>query len=215
MNRSATYITTLSGRQLHIFNPAPDQFDHEDLATGLSNECRWGGQMKRFYSVAQHALYVGLHAQALATQAGLGSEVSRGIGLLGHLHDAAEGLGLRDMPTPIKRFLPEYVAAEHELLMCVLCKYAGHLFDSDLFRAKAAVVSGRGYMEPVLHPFVGDADAVLLATEHRDLITHRVEGSWKPAAKPLSMTIRPVEPKEAKAAWLKRFDELTEGKFTQ
>ena len=215
MNRYESYITTASGRQLHIFLPREEEIHHEDIATGLSNECRWGGQLPEFYSVAQHSTLVGKLAQMLAFDAGLNADTARYIALVGHLHDAAEGLGMRDLPTPIKRFIPEYEAVEHELLCGIMFKYVSRA-PEEVFSAMTHVsVQNRMYIEPVLHPLVWKADAIILATENRDLrVKHEcgIQGLWHPAEEPRPEVIHPMAPKEAKSAWLARFHELTEGR---
>lgn len=218
MNRYETYITTASGKQLHVFLSQPEEILAEDIATGLSNECRWGGQLNDFYSVAQHSLMVGYVAEQLAHKAGLSDAVARMIGLAGHLHDAAEGLGFRDLPTPIKRFLPDYAAAEHDLLWAVMSKFMPDA-SPDVMHGQARVSpANQMYVEPILHPLVWKADAIILATEDRDLrVKHAcgVQGAWHPIEEPLKEEIVPYPPKVAKFEWLKRFHGLTEGKFTQ
>lgn len=87
-------ITTVSGRRIDLLDPA--SFVHniviEDVATGLSNTCRWAGQIRKFWSVAQHSIIVS-HlcppAQALH----------------GLLHDRSEAY-ICDVSAPLKR-LPE------------------------------------------------------------------------------------------------------------
>ena len=89
-----------SGRMLDIFDEEPD-FTIEDIAISLSRECRFSGQTNMFFSVAQHSLCV----------ANLVSPQYRFEALL---HDATEAF-LRDIATPIKRHLPDYIALEEKL----------------------------------------------------------------------------------------------------
>lgn len=217
MNRYESYVTTVTGRQLHVFCSREEELHHEDIATGLSNECRWGGQLREFYSVAQHSILVGETAQQLAKDEGLDPTWVRYIGLVGHLHDGAEGLGMRDLPTPIKRFLPEYEAVENELLYAVLLKYAVRA-PEQVFGVRTTIgADNRMNVEPVLHPLIWKADAIVLATEDRDLrVKHGsgVKGAWHPVEPPLPGVIVPMSPREAREAWLARFHELTEGRFS-
>lgn len=53
-----SYIAISTGRHIDFVNITPDQICIEDIARGLSNECRFAGQLESFYSVAQHSVYV-------------------------------------------------------------------------------------------------------------------------------------------------------------
>ena len=53
-----SYIATSTGKHIDFVNITPDQICIEDIARGLSNECRFAGQLESFYSVAQHSVYV-------------------------------------------------------------------------------------------------------------------------------------------------------------
>ena len=48
-----TWILTNSGKHFDFADPQPDQIDILDIAQGLANECRYAGQCRVFYSVAQ------------------------------------------------------------------------------------------------------------------------------------------------------------------
>lgn len=48
----------VGGRVIDLENPKPEDFTIEDVARGLSNCCRFAGQLRHFYSVAQHSLLV-------------------------------------------------------------------------------------------------------------------------------------------------------------
>lgn len=44
--------------KVDLYNPHPDQIHIEDIAAALAKICRFGGHVKRFYSVAQHCCLV-------------------------------------------------------------------------------------------------------------------------------------------------------------
>jgi len=95
-------------------DPRPGEFTAEQIAHGLSIEPRYGGQAPYPYSVAQHSINVSLWAEQLAGK----DEVER---LLcawdGLFHDASEGLGLKDIPSPVKMLLkPLYAPLEDKLM---------------------------------------------------------------------------------------------------
>lgn len=77
-----------SGRSPVLTAPKHADIALEDIALGLSRICRWNGQLREFYSVAQHSVLV-------AEQCGAGA------GLWGLLHDASEAY-LCDLPSPLK-----------------------------------------------------------------------------------------------------------------
>lgn len=86
------WITTYTGKKFPVKQPAVFDMNLSDIAHGLSLACRFGGQIREFYSVAQHSVLV---ASLLPAK----------IAVYGLLHDAAEAY-LCDIPGPIKR-LPE------------------------------------------------------------------------------------------------------------
>jgi hypothetical protein len=87
-------IETRSGKGINLLDPDPDSLTIEDIAHGASNQCRFGGHVKQFYSVAEHSLLCAHLARDLDI------EKQRSI----FLHDAHEAY-LGDIPTPIKRML--------------------------------------------------------------------------------------------------------------
>jgi hypothetical protein len=42
------WIETYTGKTLHFLTPHEDEIDIEDIATALSNECRYGGHTSRY-----------------------------------------------------------------------------------------------------------------------------------------------------------------------
>jgi hypothetical protein len=93
---AAPTIRLLSGVDLPLLDTPIEQIRFEDIALGLSREPRFGGHTR-----ADHLAYVvALHSIILATRVG---KAHRPHALL---HDGAEGLGFRDLPSPLKH-LPE------------------------------------------------------------------------------------------------------------
>lgn len=91
-------ITTLSGKFFDILKPEEYEYDIEEIATALSNLCRYTGHVTRFYSVAEHSVLVSCIVPERLAMAGL-------------LHDASEAY-LGDVSSPLKKLLPEYKRIE-------------------------------------------------------------------------------------------------------
>lgn len=56
--RLGTELETYTGRYVDLNAPRAATIALEDIAVGLSNTCRYGGQVTKFYSVAEHAVRV-------------------------------------------------------------------------------------------------------------------------------------------------------------
>lgn len=100
MNRDL-YVSTYLGNRFYPFEGRIEAIDIEDIAHGLAYQCRFNGQTRAFYSVAQHSLLV---ADLLEPE----------LKLAGLLHDAAEAY-LGDMVKPLKLVLPEFSAIEDRI----------------------------------------------------------------------------------------------------
>lgn len=96
-----SYITTFTNKHFDYINISSDDICIQDIAQGLSNECRFAGQISQFYSVAQHSVYV---SQLVPPEYALEAL----------LHDAAEAY-CRDIPSPLKTLLPEYKMIENNI----------------------------------------------------------------------------------------------------
>lgn len=105
------WIETYTGKKVYFLNPSPDQIDIRDIAHSLSNQCRFSGHTKRFYSVAEHSVRV---SEALRDNPILS--------LQGLLHDASEAYVL-DVPSPVKQYLTNYKEIEHELMTVIMAKF--------------------------------------------------------------------------------------------
>jgi len=105
VDRNGGWMVTVSGRQFWPLDPRAEEVEIEDIAHALSNICRFGGHVTRFYSVAQHCILVAACVPKEDQQWGL-------------LHDAAEAY-MGDMVRPIKRFMPNFKEAEDRLLRVI------------------------------------------------------------------------------------------------
>lgn len=104
-------IRTSSGLYIDVFDPDPDTITIEDIAHSLSHQCRYGGHLPVFYSVANHSLWC-------STFVGNNKENQ----LAALMHDASEAY-LLDIPRPIKYQLDNYRDIEHNLMLVIAEKF--------------------------------------------------------------------------------------------
>lgn len=90
-------IQTFSGHIVSPLWPNKDTIDIVDIAHGLGFMPRFAGQCRVFYSVAQHSIIMARWFR----KKGMLKEAKYAL-----MHEAAEGLGMMDMPHPIK-YLPQ------------------------------------------------------------------------------------------------------------
>jgi hypothetical protein len=107
--RHGDWIETFTGKAVYPLDPQPEDICIEDIAHALSNTCRFNGHVRRFYSVAEHSVFVALSVPVEHRLAAL-------------LHDASEAYAC-DLPRPIKRCVTGYAEAEHRLMECIFAKF--------------------------------------------------------------------------------------------
>lgn len=105
LNKQDSYIETFNGHRVTILDPKAEQICISDIAHSLSMQCRYTGHCKRFYSVAEHSVWV---ARMCAPE----------YALWGLLHDGTEAY-LADIATPIKVHLSNYKVLEHGMALKV------------------------------------------------------------------------------------------------
>ena len=98
-----------SGKYFNLLSPQPGDFTLTDIAHGLSNICRFVGQSKTFYSVAEHSVLCA-------------SLVPDELKLTALLHDASEAF-IGDVSAPLKQYLSEYKKIEYNIMTVIFKKY--------------------------------------------------------------------------------------------
>lgn len=111
-------IRTYTGNYVDVFNPDPETLEIVDVAHALSMQCRYGGHMRTFYSVAQHSIWVCEYLE----KCGYPKEMC----FEGLMHDASEAY-LVDIPKPIKVHLKDYNDVE-DTLMAALSSVFGFTY---------------------------------------------------------------------------------------
>jgi 5'-deoxynucleotidase YfbR-like HD superfamily hydrolase len=105
-----SWVGTASGRKVDFLAPDPEQITIEDIATGLANVCRFGGQVDAHYSVAQHCVLASFL-------------VPKGDELAALLHDAEEAY-TGDCPRPLKHLLgAKWREVQDRLSAVILTKF--------------------------------------------------------------------------------------------
>lgn len=175
--RVGGWVQTFTGRKFYPLDARPDDLDIRDIAHALSLQCRFSGHCRFHYSVAQHCVLVSQQLESHGPVAAL----------WGLLHDAPEAY-LVDLPRPLKHSAGFEVYQEAEArLMRVVCRWAG--------------------LPYAMPPVVEEMDAVLLATERRDLLGP--DCHWEvPGAQPLLSQILSWYPEAAERAYLQAFQRL-------
>ncbi len=113
MKRYGEWQETYTGK-FYSMDPRSEEVRIEDIAHGLSLICRYAGQCKHFYSVAQHCLNVYHDLKNLG--------YDKKIQLMGLLHDATE-IYISDLPRPFKISIPEYKQAEEKIEKAIYEKF--------------------------------------------------------------------------------------------
>lgn len=137
-SRRSGCVQMPSGILRNVLDPVPEEIRLSDIAYNLASQVRFAGGSRPRYTVAEHSVWVSLI-------------VPREYAAVGLLHDATEGLGLVDVPRPIKHLpeMAEYRALEQLNEECVAKRF------------------GLPYPWP---KEVRDADEMLLAAECRQLM---------------------------------------------
>jgi 5'-nucleotidase len=171
-----TFIPTFTGGRFDILNPCASDIHIMDIAFGLARERRWAGQTATVLalSVAEHSIRVSRRLPPELRLAGL-------------MHDAHEGLGLRDMPTPFKQCMPSYEELEN--------------------RAMRAIFTAFDLPWP-MPPEVKAADDFMAHWEARDLMKPAYEMPDAPPDLPDERLPEPMSEIAARIAFLDRFNEL-------
>ena len=169
------WMRTHSGTRFHPFDPHADEVCIEDIAHALSQLCRFAGHTSAFYSVASHSVLVA----DLVVRLGHPEHALSAL-----LHDAAEAYYV-DVPSPLKRGLPDYRSAI----------------------GRGEDVIARAFGLPVELPrVVVRADLMALADEARDLMGgHEGWGLPEPES---GIRVLSESPSLARDRFLERFHAL-------
>lgn len=180
---AADFIETFTGKRFRPLAPNSADISIQDIAHALSNQCRFQGHVRDFYSVGEHSVRVSWLVEQW------GHDVTTQLWAL--LHDASEAY-LQDVARPLKvqpLFKP-YCEAEEVLMRAI-----AYVFE----------------LPPKQPDAVKKADYILCSTEARDLMPF-VPEHWADyvAAFPPQEDVRitPWVPREARRKFFSRFTDL-------
>ncbi len=175
-------IITFSGHHVDLsVGPTPEQVNIEDIAHHLAYQCRFVGACKRFYSIAEHCIYVA----ALS-----GPNMFRPYYLL---HDAPEYC-LHDLTRPLKLLFREHTT----------------LYDTLTDRYERTIFAALGlsyakYKE--LEKDIKEVDLFVYSLERKSLFGE-FQSMGLPSDHPLYKAPFGIPPEEAEALFIKTFNEL-------
>jgi len=172
------WVETVSHRKIYFKNPKEEMFNINDIAWGLSNICRYAGQVPTFYSVATHSVYVAEEVRIFWP--------SQSIVLRALLHDAVEAY-TSDIPSPFKELFPEVVQMEKTILNVIYHKFK--LQD-----------------DAVDDYIVSQADKKVLLAEKRSLLPGSF--TWNYPLKPSEQKIVPVSPELSNHKFLSAYHKI-------
>jgi 5'-deoxynucleotidase YfbR-like HD superfamily hydrolase len=182
----------LSGRRLDLLDPSPLDVEIEDIAHGLSRVARWNGQTHGAnpFSVAEHSLLVERLMRAGAPKPDQRWQ------LAALLHDAPEYV-IGDLISPFKAMVGgDYKALENRLLAAVHLRF-GLPVEMPQTASKAIKRADQ-------------AAAWFEATQLAGFtVTEAKQYFSQPRLKGEEITLVPMSPDDAKAAFLARFEELS------
>lgn len=114
MNISPTAIETFTGRAFDYADPKMEDINIRDIAAALSKICRYNGHGVKFYSVAEHCVWLARHV--ITT----GGGEAAALHML--LHDAAEAY-IGDHVSPVKQHCPQIRNLEDPIMELIGFKF--------------------------------------------------------------------------------------------
>jgi hypothetical protein len=133
--RAGEWMITFTGRRFWPLDPRAEDVSFRDIGHGLSLVCRYGGHVRRFYSVAEHCTLLATWFE---------SRQETVLARWALLHDAAEAY-IGDIIRPLKPWLPEFAVVEHQIERAIFAR-AG-LFGEippQVHAADKAIISDEG-----------------------------------------------------------------------
>ena len=174
------WVETYTGRQFHVLDPKPEMVTIIDIAHALSNQCRYSGHTKTFYSTAQHCCLLTDYATGVLKASALDC-----LQIL--IHDAAEAF-LVDMPRPIKQHMPAFREMDYAV--------------------QKVVRTWLGFDDIPFPPWQDEIDSLIIHDERTQLMSDS-GNDWQHRGAPLGIRIRPWTSLWAEKQFLMRYAALS------
>ena len=201
--REGYWQTTFTGLRVYPLDPKPEDFCIEDIAHGLSNACRWGGQCGAFYSVAEHCVR-GSH---------MATDPLHALEFL--LHDASEAY-YGDPTRPLLKLLPDLEMIHFRTQCCINTKFGVARY-GDQMSPECRTIDERMMISEAQHLFLHSDKwwtAPGFAQPYDDLFIatrgypRAGVSNGEPQPKAAKLDVEAWPPRMAKRLFLERFKEL-------
>jgi 5'-deoxynucleotidase YfbR-like HD superfamily hydrolase len=142
-------VHTWSGKRLHLLAPDPAQIEIEDIAHGLAYQCCPNGQIRHYYSVAQHSMLV---AQQVPSQHSLAAL----------LHDGAAAY-IGGISRPLRSLMPGFHLIEKRIMGAFSEKFGIADMEVAAIRRAHLIVQATEYRDLFCHAKQNEDQAELVA----------------------------------------------------
>lgn len=149
-------IQTYSGKLLDYLDPNPDDICIEDIAKALSQECRFGAQCGRFYSVAQHSYMVAAFSPIELKLEAL-------------LHDAEEAY-IKDLPSPLILAISRGMVSQYKTIKKNVKLAIARKFNLDYYKWITKTFESDQHWTP--YELIKEIDLKMAVTERNMLFKH-------------------------------------------
>ncbi len=182
-------IEVYSGAKVDVENFQSSDYDMDDVAHSLGNQCRFNGHCKEFYSVAQHAVLCSHFARSgiVAETFGLTERGSLEFAMYCLHHDDTEAY-VGDCVRPLKTV--EFKIRENKIML-EIWKSLDIPFPTEMD-----------------HNVIKFVDDTLCITEAKQLMKSKAEWWTGNFPEPWEFEIVPEDPKDAKEIYLQRHMDL-------
>lgn len=174
------YIGTYLRGRFYPFDPRPEEVHIEDIAHALSMIVRFNGHVDRFYSVAEHSVYVSMNVRGINSKR------------WGLMHDASEAY-IGDVVRPIKK-----------------AKEFGNKFDEVEAKVHAAIAKRFGLHDRIPDAVHKMDNIICATEKRDLIAGSKPWSSMPDPLQNFEIPAREIGPTEAKTMFLRRFYELFE-----
>lgn len=103
------WMQTYTGKAFYPLDVIEEDIDILDIAHSLALQCRYNGHTTKHYSVAEHCVLLSYYVEPQDA-------------LWALLHDAPEAY-IGDMVRPLKKHMPDFIAADDRITAIIAVKY--------------------------------------------------------------------------------------------